>query len=306
MFNITMSKSSILGAGHGSSTGKNANTNLVQVGDKLQGLPSTIGRHTFGGRSHGTRRHYIFDICRPLSSTNAQGIDYATCGTPLISPGTVDFSSSAGRYRSTTSYTNIKSISANVDLSRLKSLSDVNAAFYMIQQASPSSPYCDSGGNGNCGEIDFLETNGLGIIQSTIHFPEGNGAGNSQTYEYTWTGASTNQNFTTPTSFNVGEHDASSIDFTKPVPIQIDFQIDNGNYTGMTILLGQIQIFSSTGASNSIWSTITDSMSKGWVIVCSYWQGFSPKPTGWYTDNVGWSNLCPATGPIFSDIQVIT
>lgn len=255
-------------------------------------------------------------------------VDYDECNNPskLVDGSIADFTKSPGRFRASNSYINIKQITATIDLTSLTSLSEVNAAFYMIQQSNTSADYCDSGGNGNCGEIDFLETNGNGIFQSTIHFPQSLGASNPQIYEYTWTGASSNSNIVLPTSYDFntpGTHEASGINFSNHTFYMVIDFITTGStsennlaYTGMTIKIGQnveselTLIFNGTGAegssSTSYWDSITSTMQSGWVPVCSYWQGWVPKGPNneWWAENEAWSSLCGSVGPKFSNVMV--
>ena len=67
-----MSKTRMLGAGLAGSTAYNSNVNLVQIGDKLQGLLPTATQHYippgrgggnyFRTRGYGPRRDFIFSV----------------------------------------------------------------------------------------------------------------------------------------------------------------------------------------------------------------------------------------------------
>ncbi len=241
------------------------------------------------------------------SPTFAQ--DYSkgcTSGAPVIGNDEIDFN--AGRVRSIKGYKNISKISATVDISGLKDLRGVNAAFYMVKSQDD---YCDSGDGCSecCDEIDFLETNGDVATQSTIHINK------IQNYQYAFLGSlSSNVCWDQSKASGTGIVDASVIDPSLPFDIITEF---NSDYTNMTVTYVQdsnsVVVYdfknNAAGEGSKLVSLdgLKEDMENGWKIVASYWQGYSPDPNGAYRyDDASckeWSDLCQGSFKI-STIRV--
>jgi hypothetical protein len=263
-------------------------------------------------------------------------LDYsANCtsgGVPTISGNSVTFGSGtqcqAGRIVSTQSYTNITEFRATVDLSKLTN-NYVNASIYMVSNpAQPAtqpvgSNYCDSGGNGNqwnCREIDFMETNGNKLFQTTMHLGNG-GSSAPQKYEYSY--ASTALNNSCFTSANMkndpakGLHDITGIDISKPFDMVATFTYDTPKMV-VTYQQGSTSVVvydsSTAGAEGSGSLDMTDlttSMKNGYWPVISFWQGYSPtgpSSAPWWNGSCSWGSLCSNTSSYWSvsNIQVTT
>jgi hypothetical protein len=263
-------------------------------------------------------------------------LDYsANCtsgGAPTISGNSVTFGSGtqcqAGRIVSTQSYTNITEFRATVDLSKLSN-NYVNASIYMVSNpAQPAtqpigSNYCDSGGNGNqwnCREIDFMETNGNKLFQTTMHLGNG-GSSAPQKYEYSY--ASTALNNSCFTSANMkndpakGLHDITGIDISKPFDMVATFTYDTPKMV-VTYQQGSTSVVvydsSTAGAEGSGSLDMTDlttSMKNGYWPVISFWQGYSPtgpSSAPWWNGSCSWGALCNNTSSYWSvsNIQVTT
>jgi hypothetical protein len=144
-------------------------------------------------------------------------VDYGACGfDPIVTNNNVTFGSGANCYAgwvvSKNRYMNITKITATADLSKVQQ-DFVNASFYLIENdkypgTQPKGDpinggnYCDAGGNHddfNCREIDFLETNGNKITQTTLHLGDG-GINAPQRYEYSFAETAA----TEPNCFNYG------------------------------------------------------------------------------------------------------
>ena len=233
------------------------------------------------------------------------------CGDPskdqsvhqVITDTSVQFRS--GRVVSTHGYKNISQITATIDLSGLapNSIQNnnwLNASFYMVNSAiqPKGTNYCDAGGSfPYCNEIDFMETNGNKIIQTTIHLD------NQQRYEYTYTEAAFSDNcYGNLYDTAQGTHSlVDVIDITKPFQMTIDF---NQDYTNMTVTVSQdgkseviYDVLSGKGSdkTNVDMSTLKSSMEVGWWITPSYWEGYSPKGPGtlpWFVGNCYSDQLC--------------
>jgi hypothetical protein len=158
--------------------------------------------------------------------------------------------------------------------------------------------YCDAGGSfPYCNEIDFMETNGNKIIQTTIHLD------NQQRYEYTYTEAAFSDNcYGNLYDTAQGTHSlVDVIDITKPFQMTIDF---NQDYTNMTVTVSQngkseviYDVLSGKGSdkTNVDMSSLKSSMEVGWWITPSYWEGYSPKGPGalpWFVGNCYSDQLC--------------
>jgi hypothetical protein len=282
---------------------------------------------------------------KAISSAPSFVLDYsANCtdkGAPTISGNSITFGSGtqcqAGRLVSTQSYTNITEFKATVDLSKLGN-NYVNASIYMV--SNPVQPttqpignnYCDSGGNGNqwnCREIDFMETNGNKLFQTTMHLGDG-GSSAPQRYEYSY--ASTALNNSCFASANMkndpinGLHDITGIDMTKPFDVVANFTYDTPKMV-VTYQQGSVSVVvydsstvnttkspSTTGAEGSKTLDMTDlttSMKNGYWPVISFWQGYSPtgpSSAPWWNGSCGWGALCNNTSSYWSvsNIQVTT
>lgn len=264
-------------------------------------------------------------ISTPLTSTDNQVFtptfsrDYSQgCGTdPSVSSNSATFG--PGRIRSNETYKNISKVTATVDLSGLTDFKWVNASFYLVNGAGE---YCDSGNAGSsfCDEIDFLETNGNAVTQTTIHLDN-----NKQNYQYATTSGITSGISTVSDCWNDvegvnGVIDATLIDVSKPFTIEAVFDIDYGEYTNMTVTYIQddnsVKVYdfenntAGDGSKLTSLSSLASGMEAGWKVVASLWQGYSPNPgnTYNYSDSScsGWSDLCklPDKSFIISDIEV--
>ena len=247
------------------------------------------------------------------------GVQGQYCGViPTInSDGSIDFRE--GRVQSVEKYKNITKITATVDLSGLKDLNFVNASFYMIN-GGPG--YCDAGGSSTyCNEIDFMETNGNVLSQTTVHLGSSNSS-NKESLEFSYLNSiNTNSCWKQDYLSNPGNgvNNATVIDPTKPFDMTIEF---NSDYTNMTVTYSQGSnsvvvydfLFHSKANDSSITDLtgLSDAMESGWSIVASYWQGYSPDQyqingNEWYNYNdpacKDWSNVCGGTFKI-SNIRV--
>jgi nitrous oxide reductase accessory protein NosL len=233
------------------------------------------------------------------------------CGDPtkdpnvhqIITDTSVQFRS--GRVVSTHGYKNITQITATIDLSGMAPNSVqnnnwLNASFYMVNSAiqPKGDSYCDAGGSvPYCNEIDFMETNGNRILQTTIHLD------NAQRFEYTLTeGAFSDNCYGNLYATEQGTHSiVDVIDITKPFLMTIDF---NSDYTNMTVTVSQngkseviYDVLSGKGADNSNvdMTSLKSSMEVGWWITPSYWEGYSPKGPGaapWFIGDCYSDQLC--------------
>lgn len=212
-------------------------------------------------------------------------------GAPVIGEDKVFFN--PGRVRSAQGYKNISKISATVDISKLAGQKFVNATFYLVMNETE---YCDSGdGCTNCcDEIDFLETNGNVATQATIHINK------TQNYQWAFLGGDTSC-FTGTTG--TGIVDASKIDPSLPFDVVTEF---NDDYTNMTTTYVQgdnsVVVYdfknNEAGPGSGLTSLdgLKENMEKGYKVVASLWQGFSPNPDNLYNYSdpncSGWSDLC--------------
>jgi hypothetical protein len=274
---------------------------------------------------------------RATVATPAFTLDYsANCtpgGAPVISGNSVTFGSGtqcqAGRIVATQSYANITEFRATVDLSKLSN-NYVNASIYMVQNpvnptAQPiGTAYCDAGGNNNqwnCREIDFMETNGNKLFQTTLHLGTG-GSSAPQRYEYAY--ASTALNNSCFNSANMkndpanGLHNATGIDMTKPFDMVAAITYDTPRMT-VTYQQGSTSVVvydtsNGSGAQGSGTVDMTDlvaTMKNGYWPVISFWQGYSPTGPGsapWWNGSCQWGALCNNTSSYWSvsNIQVTT
>ena len=253
-------------------------------------------------------------------------------GAPTIIGNSITFGSGtqcqAGRVVATKSYANITEFRATVDLSKLSN-NYVNASIYMV--SNPVQPttqpigsnYCDSGGNGNqwnCREIDFMETNGNKLFQTTMHLGDG---GSSAPQKYAYSYANTALNNSCFTSANMkndpanGLHDITGIDMSKPFDMVATFTYDTPKMV-VTYQQGSVSVVvydsSTAGAEGSKTLDMTDlttSMKNGYWPVISFWQGYSPtgpSSAPWWNGSCSWGSLCNNNSSYWSvsNIQVTT
>jgi hypothetical protein len=249
-------------------------------------------------------------------------VDYQTCGTnPTVSGSAVAFGSgtacAAGRVVSTHGYTNITTITAVIDLSKVTQ-NYVNASFYLTE--NPSNPtvqpiganYCDAGGNNNswnCREIDLIETNGNKITQTTLHLGSG-GSSAPQRYEYAFAATANTPCFNyssmkdDPTA---GLHSmVGIIDMTKPFVMTATFSYTTPRmvvtYTQNGASVTVYDTADGTGAQGSGTVNLQDmvtSMATGYWLDLSFWQGYSPTGPGsspWWNGSCAWGSLCNSNG----------
>ena len=253
-------------------------------------------------------------------------------GAPTIIGNSITFGSGtqcqAGRVVATKSYANITEFRATVDLSKLSN-NYVNASIYMV--SNPVQPttqpigsnYCDSGGNGNqwnCREIDFMETNGNKLFQTTMHLGDG---GSSAPQKYAYSYANTALNNSCFTSANMkndpanGLHDITGIDMSKPFDMVATFTYDTPKMV-VTYQQGSVSVVvydsSTAGAEGSKTLDMTDlttSMKNGYWPVISFWQGYSPtgpSTAPWWNGSCSWGSMCNNNSSYWSvsNIQVTT
>lgn len=273
-------------------------------------------------------------FAQAASYTPTFELDYQKCGSdPVISSSSVTFGSgstcAAGRVVSTRSYKNITKITATMDLSKM-SQNFVNSSFYMV--SNPTNPttqpkgsnYCDAGGSGtqwNCREIDFIETNGNKITQTTLHLGDG-GSGAPQRLEYSFAATANNScyNYSTmlssPTATNGLHSMVNIIDMTKSFDMTTTFTY--GTTPRMVTIYSQsgksVTVYDSSvgngaeGSGTVNMSDLTTSMANGYWLTLSLWQGYSPKGPGsapWWNDSCKWGILC-GTGAGYWSISNIT
>jgi len=238
---------------------------------------------------------------------------------PVITNNSVTFNS--GRVVSTHGYKNISKITATIDLSKMAPNSIqknnwLNASFYMVNSSikPKGTSYCDAGNNGSpyCNEIDFLETNGNRIFQQTIHL------NNQQRFEYSYTDGALDDSCYTPSHMSDdpsnGTHSLVDVlDVTIPFEMEIDF---NSDYTNMTITVSQngksaviYDVLNDGGADDTTvdMTLLKSTMSVGWWITPSYWEGYSPKgpyDSRWFTGECYSDSVCNA-GWTLSNVVVV-
>ena len=182
----------------------------------------------------------------------------------------------------------------------------LNASFYMVNSATQpkGTNYCDAGNSGSpyCNEIDFMETNGNRILQQTIHL------NNKQRFEYSYSEAILSDDCYTQSNLSndpgEGTHSlVDVIDVTIPFDMEVTF---NSDYTNMSIILTQngvsiltYDVLNNGGADGTTidMSSLKSSMSVGWWITPSYWEGYSPKgpyDSPWFTGDCYNDKLCNA------------
>tara|TARA_R110001592_G_scaffold126336_1_gene337429 strand:- start:43878 stop:44861 length:984 start_codon:yes stop_codon:yes gene_type:complete len=305
---------------------------------ELVGCGNSTGTGTTQDTASNGATHTVFTP----SFTNDGG---GTCGqgSPQISGNSVTLStvlagSDAGRVVSDKGYKNISQISATVDISEVTQ-NYVNATFYMV--SNPENPslqpkggdYCDAGGNNaswNCREIDFLETNGNKITQTTLHL--GDDANNTQRYEYAFAETADTAGFNysaMPASVDNADYGnpfgtlpnglhsmVSLIDLTKPFDVVATFTY--GDVPAMAVTYSQagnsVEVYNSAsgggaqGSSTAMpMSDLATSMANGYWLNISLWQGYSPTVdfVPWWNNSESWGGLCGVTNTYtISDIQV--
>jgi hypothetical protein len=266
--------------------------------------------------------------CNKVSEPSTYNVQFETDWTcnwcsPMIDPVITDTSVTfnSGRVVSTHGYKNISKITATIDLSKLAPNSIqknnwLNASFYMVNSSiqPKGTSYCDAGNTGSpyCNEIDFLETNGNRIFQQTIHL------NNQQRFEYSYTDGALDDNCYTPSRMSDnpsnGTHSLVDVlDVTIPFEMEIDF---NSDYTNMTITVSQngksaviYDVLEDGGADGTTidMSSLKSTMSVGWWITPSFWEGYSPKGPGnepWFTGSCYSDNVCDA-GWTLSNVIVV-
>ena len=266
--------------------------------------------------------------CNKVSEPSTYNVQFETDWTcnwcsPMIDPVITDTSVTfnSGRVVSTHGYKNISKITATIDLSKLAPNSIqknnwLNASFYMVNSSiqPKGTSYCDAGNTGSpyCNEIDFLDTNGNRIFQQTIHL------NNQQRYEYSYTDGALDDSCYTPSRMSDnpsnGTHSLVDVlDITIPFEMEIDF---NSDYTNMTITVSQngksaviYDVLEDGGADETTidMSSLKSTMSVGWWITPSFWEGYSPKGPGnnpWFTGSCYSDNVCDA-GWVLSNVVVV-
>jgi len=271
-------------------------------------------------------------------------VDYAKCDPkylPVVSGNSVQFGSGlqchAGRVVSTKRYKNITKVTATIDLSALQQ-NYVNAAFYMVENnVHPEKQpilkdYCDSGtapdnhNEWNCREIDFLETNGNKIFQTTMHLGDGGGKA-PQRYEWAYTSAANNSCFNWGAMRDdpqLGLHSLSGnypssppdLDVSKPFTITTEFTY---NPPSMKTTLTQTREFTiydtlkdggGEGSAKLDYSDLNKTMGQGYWIIVSFWQGWSPEGPGignnkWWNNSCAWGGLCNSSGLYWSISNIV-
>jgi hypothetical protein len=272
-----------------------------------------------------------------VSSAPSFTLDYsASCtqgGAPTIIGNSISFGEDtqcqAGRIVATQSYANITEFRATVDLSKLSS-NYVNASIYMVQ--NPTNPtvqpigssYCDAGGNNNqwnCREIDFMETNGNKLFQTTLHLGAG-GSSAPQRYEYSYANTALgNSCFTSANMKNDpanGLHNMTAIDMSKPFDMVASITYDTPRMI-VTYQQGSTSVVvydtnNGSGAQGSGTVDMNDlatTMQNGYWPVISFWQGYSPagpSTAPWWNGSCSWGALCNNSSSYWSisNIQVTT
>lgn len=276
----------------------------------------------------------VGSLAQAATYTPSFVVDYQKCGTdPTISGSSVTFGTgstcAAGRVVSTKVYKNITKITATMDLSKM-SQNYVNASFYMV--SNPTNPttqpkgsnYCDAGGNGtqwNCREIDFLETNGNKITQTTMHL--GNGGINApQRFEYSFAATANNSCYNysamtaSPTATNGLHSMVGTIDMSKPFDMTTTFSygttprmITVYTQSGKSVTVYDSSVGAGAEGSGSInMSDLTTSMANGYWLVLSLWQGYSPKGPGsapWWNGSCPWGAECGTTAGYWGISNVV-
>ena len=265
-------------------------------------------------------------------------VDYKECERdPIISGNSVTFGSgnncNAGRVVSTKRYKNITKVQAVIDLGHL-SANFVNAAFYMV--ANPTFPnrqpkgndYCDAGGNKNewnCREIDFMETNGNKVFQTSLHLGD-RGQDAPQRYEYSFAATANNACFnyksmmSSPTPTN-GLHSlvaGQGINMGGRFNLYAIFTY--GGTPSMKTSYYQdgmpsINVYDTTkgpgaeGSQQLDYQDLKKTMNEdGYWLVLSFWQGYSPAGPGsspWWNSTCKRGNLCNSSGSYWGITEIL-
>jgi hypothetical protein len=254
---------------------------------------------------------------------------------PEVSDNNVTFGNDttchAGRVVSTKRYTNISKVTATVDLSKVTQ-DYVNASFYLVEnnvipgQQPINFPeidqdnlhhYCDAGNTEfsnkqwNCREIDFLETNGNKITQTTLHLGDYPSSGPpDQRYEYSFAATADNSCYNYQDMLNSpkpgnGLHSlVNGIDMTKPFVMETTFDPQSATPGMKTVFMqdgNTVVVYDSsagTGAqgsnpfNQSLYQDLSSTMKQGYWILASFWQGFSPTGPNWWTGTCHKGGLC--------------
>jgi hypothetical protein len=252
-------------------------------------------------------------------------VDYNQCGNnPVISVDAVDFGDgsicNAGRVVSEKRYKKISKVTATIDLSKLGQ-NYVNAAFYVIENStSPrvqpkGNDYCDAGGNKNewnCREIDFLETNGNKITQTSMHLGNG-GIKAPQRYEYSFAATANNGCFNysamlaSPTHTNGLHSLVDKIDMSKPFDMITTFTYGtipsmktSFSQLNMTVVVYDTTVGSGAEGSGALdYQDLIPTMDNGYWFVVSFWQGYSPmgpRSNPWWNGSCNQGDLCNSVG----------
>jgi hypothetical protein len=196
----------------------------------------------------------------------------------------------------------------------------VNAAFYMI--ANPTDPgkqpkgqnYCDAGGNKsewNCRELDFIETNGNKITQTSMHLGNG-GISAPQRWEFSFAETAKADNcfnyqnmLSSPTPTNGLHSLVGGINLKRPFNVRTTFSYGSPPSMRTTFIQSgsSVVVYDTavgTGAEGSKLNSFGDliqTMKDGYWLLASFWQGYSPKGPGdrWWT-NCTWGKLCNSDG----------
>lgn len=248
---------------------------------------------------------------------------------------TIDGDNLGGRAVSQHKYKNISQITATINLGGMNKTGDeilkhVNAAFYMVTDGGSQpigSNYCDAGGNNKgmqCREIDFMETNGTSVLQSTMHLGLNSCDDGLQSYEYSYTSAAENCTEGCWTGMSAdddeGLHDMSAFDMDQAFDMTVTFDTDSmtstNGQTGMTVVVSQngnsATIYNGNGAEGSKSLDGTDlvsTMNSGYWLIVSYWQGYSPDQ--WYEYGPDgsfcspYSNMDSSSSWTITNVQVV-
>jgi hypothetical protein len=198
----------------------------------------------------------------------------------------------------------------------------VNAAFYMV--ANPTAPgkqpkadnYCDAGGNNNgwnCRELDFIETNGNKITQTSMHLENG-GEKAPQRWEFAFAETAKPDScfyydnmVASPTPTNGLHSLASAIDMTRPFTVVTTFTYGAApvmktalTQAGLTVVVYDTAVGSGAeGSELKKFADLIPTMNDGYWLLASFWQGYSPQGPGskpWWNVKCKWGDLCNTSG----------
>ena len=300
------------------------------------GLHRVVNGITVSEELDGNYTTYVPTFSNEGSGCNSQVAD--------LGPGLVNFEGKGGPNRacSNQAYTGITKITADIDLSDAKGRKWNNASFYLISNPDDwskqplNSGYCDRGnleaginanesGGANCREIDFLETNGAAITQSTEHLRNTQDDGFAQRWEESWTAEAVSNSCYSP-SPATGGHDIASFDLDQPIQMVATFDtsaVDEKTGatppTRMKVTFAQggntITVYDSQGDAmgeegGSISSSdLTTQIAGGFWLLVSWHQDYSPSgPAGSWWDGCSWDANCgsaPFPGWKLNNISVV-